>query len=74
MVSKVWLQTTVQQKRELRGLATTLVNDVIASELQKHRVVAEDLNEREAYLIVKDARRQLRTLTGRFQKSGYPSN
>lgn len=69
MVSLEYLRNTVQQKRELRGLALSVVDEVILRILQKHRCKAQELNEREARLIVKEVRAQLRTYAGRFQRS-----
>src|SRR3989344_1240938 len=69
MVTKEFLKEMVRKKKELRALAAPVIDDVLTLCLRQHQLKAEDVNERDARLIIKEVRAKLRVYTGRFQRS-----
>ena len=68
MVTLESIRKKVQEKRELRGLAVSVVDESIARYLGRRGINPEPLTTREVRLIVKEVRAELRRYTGRFQK------
>ena len=67
--AKIKLIEKIKEKKELSGLNNALVSDMLESYLEKYKLNLENLKNSEAKIIVKDIRRNLRDLVGRFQKS-----
>ncbi len=67
--AKTELIEKIKEKKELSGLTNSLISDMLESYLEKYKINLENLKNSEAKIIVKDIRRSLRDIVGRFQKS-----
>ena len=59
----------VKEKKELAGLADSLVREIVVEYLKKHNIRIKGLGDKEVKIIVKEVRERLREFSGRFQKS-----
>lgn len=59
----------IKQKKELSGLADSLVLDLLENYLKKHLLILKDLTPSQVKVIIKELRAELRNLGGRFQIS-----
>lgn len=59
----------IKQKKELSGVADSLVKDMLEKYIRKHNISLKNLRAQEIKIIIKEIRSQLRNLTGRFQKT-----
>ncbi len=59
----------IKRKKELSGLADSLVSNISENYLKKHNITLKNLKQKEIRIIIKDIRAELRNLAGRFQKS-----
>src|SRR3989344_7409937 len=59
----------IRQKKELSGIAESLVMDNLRDYLNKNKIALENLTENQLKLVVKDVRSSLREKVGRFQAS-----
>lgn len=59
----------IKQKKELKDIANTVVEDALQSYLKKHSILFQEVSPKERKLIIKEVRAQLRLFTGRFQKT-----
>src|SRR3989344_619056 len=57
----------IKQKKELSGIADSLVLERILNYLEKNRVILNDLNPSQLKLVIKDIRAGLRENVGRFK-------
>jgi len=58
----------IKQKKELSGLADSVVKETLQSYLKKHNISLTKTTHYTKKILVKEIRAQLRKLTGRFQK------
>lgn len=64
----------IKQKKELAGIADSIVKDSLTNYLSKYRLSLDTLSKAELKIIVKDIRAELRNLVGRFQISKKEQN
>lgn len=69
MATKHDLLKKIKEKRELSGLADSLIAESIESYLAKKKIKINDLRQSEIKIIVKDIRTELRRYAGRFKGS-----
>jgi hypothetical protein len=69
MVSLEYLRQRIQQKRELARLASAVIDERIAACVARHRIALEKISARDAQLIIKEVRGDLRMLASRFQNN-----
>ena len=67
MVTKRNLISLIKKKRELSGIADTIISDIIEEYLKKEKISLINLTKPQQKLIMKEIRAQLRLLTGRFK-------
>src|SRR3990167_5723683 len=59
----------IKKKKELSGLANSLVSDNLDSYIKKYKISIENLSPKQLKVLIKDIRAILRNQAGRFQKS-----
>ncbi len=59
----------IKRKKELSGLADSLVSNILDNYLRRHNIEFNALKKKEIKIVIKDIRAELRNLAGRFQKS-----
>jgi len=69
MTGKKELIIKIKEKKELSGLADSLVSDSLDIYLAKNRINPASLKLGEIKILIKDLRAELRNYAGRFQKS-----
>ncbi len=70
-IEKNELIKEIKKKKELKGLTDLLINKVIEGYLKRHNIDLNITNNRDIRIIIKDARAELRKLSGRFQIINY---
>ncbi len=68
-LTKNELLKKIKQKKELIGLADSIVFSSLEKYLQKYKINLNEISKKQLKIIIKDLRAELRILTGRFQKS-----
>lgn len=68
-LSKNQLIARIKQKKELLGIANSLVSDALENYLKKYSILLKNLNLFQIKIIIRDIRAELRNLAGRFQIS-----
>ena len=68
-LSKNQLIARIKQKKELSGLANSLVSDALEDYLKKYSIPLKNLRHPQEKIIIKEIRAELRNLAGRFQIS-----
>ena len=63
------LMNTIQQKKELKGIARSVIALALNTYLKKHRLALTALTPKEEKLLMKEVRSQLRRSTGMFYHS-----
>ena len=62
------LITLIKKKKELLGLADSIVRGRLANYMEKHGLLAGNINDKNAKIIITAVRSELRTLSGQYQK------
>ncbi|MDO8564149.1 MAG: hypothetical protein Q7R87_04020 [Nanoarchaeota archaeon] len=60
---------SVKEKKELSGLANSIVEEAIKSYFSKNNIKKSNFSEKEKKLVIKEVRSNLRRLSGRFQNT-----